>query len=196
MDTIATAAGSLYYFDRLGTMVYMSANVTTGVNWNYPDLFLESFSDEPDHTWVRNMIILFALVAHPSAHQTINVDYTTVPTQMVMMRIPLVTYPEFAWAKMGVYTIQQVVRDTEEVVRQGIQIATGQSRPRATARCRIPGNAQIELLDTINERWAVTSISQQVDTQRKTWSTEIGVEMIRPEIQVGDWDMLPMSDFG
>jgi hypothetical protein len=195
MDSISQQAGALYYFDRFGTLIYIDSERSTGRNWDYPDLILEDFSDEPDFTWVRNQIIIYAIVATPKAGRVINVDFTNVPTQVVMVRVPLKTYPTFPWAKMGVYTIPQIVRDTNELTRLAIQIARGQSRPRATARCKLPGNANIELLDTINNKWIVTSINHSGDSQRKTWSMELGVELFVPaDVAIGQPQVLPLTD--
>jgi hypothetical protein len=181
MDTIAQYGGALYYFDRFGTCIYIDVEKSTGVNWNYPDLALESFSDEPDSTWVRNQIIILALVAYPQIGKPVT-NFADVPTQAVMLSVNMNTYPTFAWVKMAVYAIPQMVRDVNELQRQALRIAQGQSRPRSSARCKIPGNALIELLDTINGKWIVTSISHQIDLQRKTWSTDIGVELFVPDI--------------
>jgi hypothetical protein len=183
MDTIAQYGGALYYFDRFGTCIYIDVQSSTGTNWNYPDLALESFSDEPDSTWVRNQIMILALVAYPQPGKPLATNFENVPTQAVMLSVNLDTYPTFAWAKMAVYAIPQMVKDVNELQRQAVQIAKGQSRPRSSARCKIPGNAQIELLDTINYKWIVTSISHQVDLQRKTWSTDIGVELFIPDFE-------------
>jgi hypothetical protein len=183
MDTIAKYAGTLYYFDRFGTCIYIDVQKSTGNNWILPDSALETFSDEPDHTWVRNQIIISALVAYPQIGKPLATNFTTTPTQAVMMTVNLDTYPTFAWAKMAVYAIPQIVKDVNEIQRLAVQISKGQSRPRSAARCKIPGNARIELLDTVNSKWLVTSISHQIDLQRKTWSTDLGVELFIPDVQ-------------
>jgi hypothetical protein len=194
MDTISKYGGSLYYFNRFGTCVYIDVEKSTGINWNFPDLLLENFSDEPDSTWVRNQIWILALVAYPQPGKPLVTNFADVPTQAVMLSVNLDTYPSFAWAKMAVYAIPQMVRDINELTRQAVRIAQGQSRPRSLARCRIPGNALIELLDTINGKWIVTSISHQVDLQRKTWSTDLGVELFIPDvIPTGSVTLLPLT---
>jgi hypothetical protein len=183
MDTICQYAGSVYYFNRFGICIYMDVQKSTGVNWNYPDLALESFSDEPDSTWVRNQIWITALVASPQIGKPLSTNVGTTSTQAVVLTVDLDTYPKFAWSKMAVYAIPQVVKDVNELQRLAVQISKGQSRPRSSARCKIPGNAQIELHDTINGKWLITSISHQIDLQRKTWSTDIGVELFIPDVE-------------
>jgi hypothetical protein len=199
MDTICQYAGTLYYFDRFGTCVYIDVETSTGVNWNYPDLSLESFSDEPDHTWVRNQILITGLVAYPQiGKNTANIATNPglVPTQAVILSVNMDTYPAFAWKKGALFAIPQIVKDVSELQRQAVRISLGQSRPRSSARCKIPGNAQIELLDTINGKWIVVSISHQVDLQRKTWSTDLGVELFVPDVQpiVVSAPLAPLTD--
>ena len=99
------------------------------------------------------------------------------PTQVVVIRIPIKTIPEFPWARQAVYTIGPIVQDIGELQRFARRIAQGIGRPRATARCQIPPNANIELLDTINTNWIVTSISHEADTQAKKWTMSVGVEL-------------------
>jgi hypothetical protein len=196
MDTICQYAGALYYFDRLGTCIYIDVQKSTGTDWDYPDLALESFSDEPDSTWVRNQIMITALLASAQVGKPIATDASNIKTQAVVLFVNLDTYPTFAWTKGAVFAIPQIVRDVNELQRQAIQIAKGQSRPRSSARCKIPGNALIELLDTINGKWLVTSISHQLDLQRKTWSTDIGVELFTsPDVIPASITLFPMTDF-
>jgi hypothetical protein len=195
MDTICQYAGTLYYFNRFGTCIYIDVEKSTGVNWNYPDLALESFSDEPDHTWVRNQILIVGLIAYPQIGNNISTDPGATPTQAVVVEVNLDTYPKFEWKKGALFAIPQIVKDASEFQRQAIRIAQGQSRPRSSARCRIPGNAQIELLDTVNGKWLVVSISHQVDLQRKTWSTDIGVELFASDVEsIVSVDMAPLTD--
>jgi hypothetical protein len=195
MDTISQYGGALYYFNRFGTCIYIDVEKSTGVDWNYPDLSLESFSDEPDHTWVRNQILITALVAYPQIGQSIATNSGAIKTQAVILTVNMDTYPTFAWSKMAVYAIPQIVKDVNELQRLATRISLGQSRPRSSARCKIPGNAQIELLDTINGKWLITSISHQLDLQRKTWSTDLGVELFIPDVQpTASVDLKPLTD--
>ena len=195
MDTISQYGGALYYFNRFGTCVYIDVEKSTGIDWYYPDLAVENFSDEPDHTWVRNQILIMGLVAYPQIGKPLATNSGTTPTQAVMLSVNLETYPTFAWTKMAVYTIPQMVKDINELQRQAVQIAKGQSRPRSLARCKIPGNSNIELLDTINHKWLVVSISHQIDLQRKTWSTDLGIELFVPDVVpiVDTGDLIPLT---
>jgi hypothetical protein len=118
-----------------------------------------------------------------------------------MLTVNLDTYPEFKWAKGALFAIPQMVRDVNELTRQATQIAKGQSRPRSTGRCRIPGNAQIELMDMLTtgdgQTWLVISIAHQIDLQRKTWSTELGIELFRPSLDIPtSVDMMPLTGLG
>jgi hypothetical protein len=193
MDQICQYVGTVYYFDRFGTCVYIDQNRSTGRDWYYPDLAVENFSDETDHTWVRNQIAVTGLVAYPQAEKSFTSGLNIVPTQAIIMFVNLKTYPEFAWKKGALYAFPVIFRDMNELKRIAIQIAQGQSRPRSQARCKIPGNAQIELLDSINGKWLVTSISHQIDLQRKTWSTDIGIELFVPDVMpIASIDMPPI----
>jgi hypothetical protein len=181
MNKICELASTLFYFDRFGTCVYMGSDRSTGVNWDYSDLTLESFSDEPDHTWVRNHFVIFGMVNLPNAGDPIKIDPRDVEKMMHKCVITLNTYPKFDWSKMAVYTIDVIVKDVSEIIRMATQISLGQSRPRSTSRCKVPGNADLELGDTINKKWIIASLSHQIDLQRKTWSTDVSVELLVPD---------------
>jgi hypothetical protein len=196
METITRESGSLYFFDRLGTLIYIDAERSTGRNWVLPDVRIEQFSDEPDFTWVRNEIIIYALVAAFGFSQS-GGDISQAPTQVMMVRVPVQTIPPFPWARQAVYTIPQVVRDVNELTRLADRIARGIARPRATARCQVPADARIDLLDLINDRWIITSISHDADTQSKRWNMSLGVELFVIDAgNVGSPEILPLTELG
>jgi hypothetical protein len=179
METVSQSAGTIYYFDRFGTLIYFEAAKTTGRNWNYPDLNLEQFSDEPDFQWLRDRIIIRSTVRAPGSNRFVpgNDPTEQIPIELVEVKVSMTSIPTFPWPRIGVYTIPQIVDSRAELIRLAYQMAKGIARPRSASRCQIPGNAQMELHDLINSNWLVTSISHNVDTQAKRWTMNVGVEL-------------------
>jgi hypothetical protein len=198
MDTIAKQSSSLFYFNRYGTLIYFDSENSTGVNWDYPDLSLESFNDEPDFQTMRNEIIVRGLVYAPGALNKLQ-NQTEIgldpPTQIFEVRVPIKTTPTFPWSRQGVITFGNILPDVGSIYEYTLRTAKAIGRPRATARCQIPPNSNIELFDTINKKWIITSISHEADTQAKRWTMSLGVELFEaiPEI-AGDPILESLTD--
>lgn len=196
MNEVTKLSNTIFYFDRTGTFVYIDAYNTTGVNWSYPDAVVSGFEDKPDFTNLRNVIVLSGLVADKNF---LNLDPTQQVTNLqltspVLMTLRLKTVPDFPWDRMAHLPINGVFSTQGEFNRVAYQQAAAIVRPRASGSTRIPGNATIEILDTFNENWVVTSINHSVDTQRKTFTTELGLEFMFPVEPVGTATILPVAN--
>jgi hypothetical protein len=97
--------------------------------------------------------------------------------QAMMIAHQYVTEPYFPWSKMMFYVLQGIL-DKGKLKRAAREIAKGVTRPRATGSVTIPGNANIELLDTFNGAWAIVSITHNGDLQSKNWTTSLSLELI------------------
>ena len=104
----------------------------------------------------------------------------------------LETYPEFSFDKMATYAINAIFRSRGEFNRAALRVIKGMARPMARGSIRIPGNADIELLDTFNKDWLIVSISHSIDTQAKTFFSDLALEYIRKGDIQGQAAYLPL----
>lgn len=194
MGEIAKMASTLFYFDRFGVLQYYDVQTVRGKNWEYPDNAVENYNDEPDYSSIRNRVVLSALIAEhlPQKLESTIADPLQIAAP-VIMKLDLDTNPEFAWDKMMFYVINGVLPTQAEFNRVALRIAKGVSRPRAAGKVTIPGNAEIELLDTFNTNWVVTQISQNIDLQAKSWHTSLGLELIADTPLSGEVTILPIE---
>jgi hypothetical protein len=198
MSELSRLAGTLFYFDRFGDLVYLEVAKTTGINWTYPDAHIVNYDDEPDFSTLRNHIVLSALVSDgkfpdlDEKEQFHNLQMTS----PVLMSIRLNTTPNFAWDKMMFYAINGVLPTQAEFNRVAIQISKGVARPRATGKVTIPGNAKIDLLDIFNDNWIITNISHTVDVQSKRWTTNLSLELLVDPVLSGTATILPVANIG
>lgn len=200
MEELGKLSGSNFYFDRFGELVYLPVASSTGVNWTYPDFSVETLDDQPDFTTLRNVVILSALVLDRNismrdlmaSNGYLKMIQVSNP---VLMTLRLDTNPFFAWDKMMFYAINGVLPNQAEFNRVALQISKGAARPRAAGKVTIPGNAQIELLDTFNLEWFIAGISHSVDTQKKTFKTSLSLELILTGEATGTAEILPVASF-
>lgn len=206
MVEAAKMVNCLPYFDRFGNLRLMEAAKTTGINWNYPATKVTSYQDTPDYSVVANAIVMQALVSSPESYQKLmrqsrsfGASSNDLPeiSEPVFIIINLVTDPEFDWSKMAFYPFSGVFKDIDEFKRAAKIFAGAVSRYRSSGSIEIPGNAEIELLDTFNNDYVVTSIAHNIDTQQKTFRTSLTVERltsINPQ-PVGELIVLPVTSF-
>jgi len=181
MEAINKFASTLTYFNRFGTLIHINTRTSTGTNWSYPDTVLESYSDRPDVGFVRNTVVVAGLVAvgQPNLERLVRPDQQNFepPAQPVMVGLQFATTPSFSWSKAAFIVIPGIVQPNQ-LNLSAIQVALDVQRPRATGSVTIPGNANIELLDTFNLNWLVTSIQHEVDCVGKRWSTTLSLEYV------------------
>jgi len=178
-------AATLAFFDRFGKLQYYDVGQTGQTDWKYPLERLVSLDDSPDLTPIRNAIFIAALVSgakgvpldlivergenpHDRLKEFLTRKFVTITPQ---------TVPKFGWDKMLFYVIPGVVKPGD-VNREAARIARTVARPRATGSVSIPGNAAIELLDTFNKDWVITGLTHAIDTEAKTWSTNLQLEYL------------------
>lgn len=207
ISTVCKLSSCIAYLDRFGKLRYIEAFRTTGINWNYPETRVTSFNDTPDFSAMRDSIVLSALIYEQA--QSAERPYEgslgdrTGPEigqqhlgSPVFMLIKVDTDPVFPWSKMMHYAINGVIRSQAEFNRIAAQIAAGVARPRATGTVSVPGNADVELLDTFNDDWVITSISHNIDTQSKSWTTDLSLELIlKPQVSA-QASLLPIQSLG
>lgn len=186
ISELCKLAGTQGYFDRFGRFVYLEQNRHTGVNWEYPDQQVEQYDDEPDLSQIRNSLIITGLYSPSGDPQK---------ARTLMLGFKLDTYPEFEFEKMKHYAVNGVFRTKAEFNRAALRVARQTSRPRATGSVSIPGNSKIELLDTFNKNWLVVSISHSVDTQAKTYRTNLALEYLLQGDVTGLAAYLPLPNF-
>lgn len=178
IDQVCKYASCLRFFDRLGNLVYIDVRNTSGKNWDYPEHEIITLNDEPDLSNIRNDIVVSGLVGSygeeilESGNQKARID----KTQAKMVRVSLDTNPHFDWSRMAHMPLRGILKTEGEFIKAVIQVAKGISRPRASGSTSIPGNAEIDLLDTFNKDWVVTQITHSVSTQSKRWTTSLGLE--------------------
>ena len=107
-----------------------------------------------------------------------------------MTVLNLKTIPTFSWDKMAHFPISGVFRNRAEFNKAVLNLADGISRPRGTGTVSIPGNAQIELLDTFNNQYVVTGIQHSVDSVTKRFGTQLTLELFIEYQSEGDFVQL------
>ena len=100
--------------------------------------------------------------------------------QPMMLALQQQTTPKFEWSKMMFYAIPGIIQ-ANQLKLAAAQFLKGVTRPRAAGSVTIPGNAEIELLDRFNGAWVVTGITHNVDTQAKTFQTQLNLEFLMGE---------------
>lgn len=174
-------AGTLAYFDRFGVLNYRDVNTTTGVNFNLADSRVETYDDKPDLSQMRDTLVIAALVSTGEIDQdfVFSGDFKKRPPKtspaLVTLRIP--TIPAFPWSKMMFYVVPAILKPAD-LKKMAAQISKGISRPRAAGSVTIPGNANIDLLDTINGSFVVTGITHNVDINSKRFGTTLNLELL------------------
>jgi hypothetical protein len=183
MSQVQKMASTVGYFDRYGVYQYYKAAQKTGKNWVYSLQNMKSFSDSTDITVIKNNIFVVGLVEDARQPGEMNKkpvnpivdDWNTASGAMISVRP--VTYPEFKWDKMAFHVLP--IKVTEgELKMEAVRVAKAVSSPRGTGSITIPGNAQIELLDSVNEKLAVVGISHNIDLENKVWTTSLELEFM------------------
>jgi hypothetical protein len=187
---IQKLAGTLAYFDRFGVLQYRDVGQTTGVNHDLPESAVISYDDKPDLTSMRNVVVIAALVTNNNIEVDPNKFLQNLVNENELARPALVTRrlkttPEFPWDKMMFYVVPGIIKQGD-LNRIAAKISEGVSRPRAAGNVTIPGNANIELLDTVNTIGLVVGISHSCNTQSKEWSTTLNLELLAQGDDGGD----------
>lgn len=183
MQEIAKMSSTLVFFDRYGVLRQYDTGQTSGVNWDYPASRLENYNDKPDLTQMRDTVVVAGLVSLGTINleQIFNVGAETeFRARLVTLdaqKLGVAGKPLFPWSKMMFYAIPGILKPGE-LQAAARKILKGVTRPRASASVQIPGNGQIELLDTFNSGWVITSVAHNVDTQSKNWRTTLSLELL------------------
>lgn len=181
MQEICKYSATLVYLDRFGVLRHYDVGETTGVNWYYPAVKVESYNDKPDLSSLCNTIVVAALVATGDVklNDVVNPDQKefNFKGQPMMVALTRPTIPAFAWSKVSFFAVPGIIQ-RPFLKMTAAKIASIVTRVRAQGSVTIPGNANIELLDTINMAWAVVQITHNVDLQSKTFSTNLQLEYL------------------
>jgi len=181
IQEICKLGSTITFFDRLGILTQRGVGTTSNVNWLYPVHKIENYDDKPDLSSMRDTVVVAALVGEGEIDpmQVMSPDPKNMnpDVQPMMIARQFATVPRFPWSKMMFYAVQGIIT-RGQLRKAAIEITKGVTRPRATASITIPGNAQVELLDRFNGAWAIVSITQNIDMQAKTWSTQLSLELI------------------
>jgi hypothetical protein len=164
------------YFDRFGVLKQYDRAAVTGVNWFYHSARLVSYDDRPDFANMYDVVAVAAIVRAGNIDPV--KEFTQgryVQTQPIIVPMRANTFPEFPWDKQAFYVINGIVT-MRHLAAQAQRILFGFTRCRAAGSVSIPGNAQMELLDTFNTLWGITQITHSIDTQQKTFTTQLGLE--------------------
>jgi len=172
-------AVTIAFFDRFGTLQYYDAGQTTGNNWDYPLTQVETYNDATDLTVMRDNIFVVGLVKESETlpvegvRNRLDVDNQNVHLEMIPIRPE--TSPTFPWDKMLFYPLPGIV-ERPQLQKEAARLAGLLNRPRATGSVTIPGNAEVDLLDTFNTSWQVVGVSHSIDLTSKRWTTTLSLE--------------------
>jgi hypothetical protein len=186
--TVKDSAG-VVFFDRFGVLNHYDIGQTSGVNWTYTAAQVQGYSDQPDFSSLFNSIVVLGLVVNgpfDPKDVMLNGYPRNDAVQLRGVSFRLATTPEFPWDKMALYVIPGTL-SVPDFQMAAARIAFGLTRPRGSAHVTIPGNADIELLDTFNNAYVITEVTHSVVVgpgAQKVWSTslslELRVEMLPP----------------
>jgi hypothetical protein len=181
IQSVMALAGTIGYIDRFGVFRLYDVGQTTGMNWVYPDANIVSYNDRPDLTTIKNAIAVLGLVSERLAQDPDKLkDLLTaglpLDAEIMMVFDRVETFPTFAWDKMLFLVVPGIITPAQ-LNLIAARLITIESKPRATAQTTIPGNANIELLDTFNGNYIVTSVNHNGDFQSKRWTTSLGLEL-------------------
>jgi len=192
ISEIQRHAATLAYFDRFGVLQYRDVAQTTGVNWDYQTQKVISYNDKPDLAQMRDTLVIAALVLPPDGRvdpmrflrNEFNEQDIARPALVVRR---LNTTPVFPWSKMMFYVIPGFLKQND-LNRAASKISEGVSRPRASGSVTVPGNAEMELLDTFNSDWVIVGISHNISTGQKIWTTTLNLELLAQGDPGGEMD--------
>jgi hypothetical protein len=170
-------AASIAYFDRFGVLQYTDVGRPNNTNWSYPKHKVETAETTVDVFAVRNTVVVggLAYMGKSSDLGPFDVDFENIIPFFATERSS--THPEFKWDKMAFYVLPGIMK-LAEMKAAAKKIIQSFTRARATGSVTIPGNAQIELLDTFNGSYVVVQVSHNVNMQSKTWTTSLALELL------------------
>lgn len=190
MDAVAAEAQYVWFITKDGVLKYLPvfAVPTDSETWDYGSNEVINLSATSELSHVHNFIILGGEVGgsanSPTEEQK---DLTKAPAlqwgQVCFLLAELDTDPTFAWTRAifagwpGVFTREELDRQLEEIKKRV-------SAFRWKGQMTVPGNAGIELLDTVlvggdltaDSEFLVVNISHSLDTQSKQWTTQLELE--------------------
>ncbi len=180
IQKVAGDAMTVVYFDRFGVLTQRDCGKPSDNDWQYSGTQLLSYSDEPDLAGIANSILVAGLVTTgPVDLKKIMQDGFprdgSVQLRLAMHRAD--TNPSFAWDKMEFHVINGTLTP-QAFALASARIVFGLTRARATGQVVVPGNADIELLDTFNGGWVITTINHTINLgKQKDWRTTLGLEL-------------------
>jgi len=192
LDAVATEAQYVWFITKDGVLKYLPvfAVPTDSETHTYESNEVKQLNVASELSHVHNFIILGGEVGGaantPTEEQK---DLTKAPAlqwgQVCFLLAELETDPEFDWTRAifagwpGIFTREELDRQLEEIKKRV-------SAFRWRGQLTVPGNADIELLDTIvvagdivgteDDEFLAVSITQSMDTQNKTWTTQMELE--------------------
>lgn len=188
LDAVAAEAQYIWFITKDAVLKYLPvfAVPTDSETWDYATNEVLQLGATSELSHVHNYIMLGGEVGGsantPTEEQK---DLTKVPAlqwgQVCFLTSELDTDPQFAWTRAifagwpGIFTREELERQLEEIKKRV-------SAFRWRGQMTVPGNADIELLDTIvvggddDNEFLVVSVNHNMDTQSKQWSTQMELE--------------------